>query len=151
MAPRKLSISQFNLLFLVLLFSKFAIAQSEIAGFPIATPASVGMSRERLSRIDTMVAKYVDADLVPGAVTLVAREGKVVQFKTYGHMDAENSRPMREDAMFRIASLTKPMASVALMVLWEQGYFQLSDPVSKYIPSFSNQMVSTTSDASGDW
>jgi len=150
MAPRKLSISQFNLLFLVLFFSNFAIAQSEIAGFPIATPESVGMSGERLSRIDTMVAKYVDADLVPGAVTLVAREGKVVQFKTYGHMDAENSRPMREDAMFRIASLTKPMASVALMMLWEQGHFQLSDPVSKYIPSFSNQMVSTTSDASGE-
>lgn len=150
MSVRKVSVLQYTTLAGLMLVSSSSLAQNEIAGFPIVSAESVGMSAERLSNIDNVVSKYVDADLVPGAVTLVAREGKVVQFKTYGHMDAENSRPMREDAMFRIASLTKPIVSVALMKLWEQGHFQLSDPVSKYIPSFSEQMVSTTSDASGN-
>ncbi len=150
MSVRKVSVLQYTTLAGLMLVSSSSLAQTEIAGFPIVSAESVGMSAERLSNIDNVVSKYVDADLVPGAVTLVAREGKVVQFKTYGHMDAENSRPMREDAMFRIASLTKPIVSVALMKLWEQGHFQLSDPVSKYIPSFSEQMVSTTSDASGN-
>ena len=140
---------RFVVLGTLLLLPKFALAQNEVTGIPVVRPESVGMSTERLTRIDDVVNKYVDADLVAGAVTLVARKGQVVQFKTYGHMDAENARPMREDAMFRIASLTKPMVSVALMMLWEQGNFQLSDPVSKYIPSFANQMVSTSSDASG--
>ncbi len=150
MSVRKVSVLQYTTLAGLMLVSSSSLAQNEIAGFPIVSAESVGMSAERLSNIDNVVSKYVDADLVPGAVTLVAREGQVVQFKTYGHMDAENSRPMREDAMFRIASLTKPIVSVALMKLWEQGHFQLSDPVSKYIPSFSEQMVSTTSDASGN-
>ncbi len=150
MSVRKVSVLQYTTLAGLMLVSSSSLAQTEIAGFPIVSAESVGMSAERLSNIDNVVSKYVDADLVPGAVTLVAREGQVVQFKTYGHMDAENSRPMREDAMFRIASLTKPIVSVALMKLWEQGHFQLSDPVSKYIPSFSEQMVSTTSDASGN-
>ena len=140
---------RFVVLGTLLLLSKFSFAQNEVAGIPVVRPESVGMSTERLARIDDVVKKYVDADLVAGAVTLVARKGQVVQFKTYGHMDAENTRPMRKDAMFRIASLTKPMVSVGLMMLWEQGNFQLSDPVSKYIPSFENQLVSTTSDASG--
>ena len=94
--------------------------------------------------------KYIDAELVPGVVTLVARKGKVVHFESQGFMDIDSGKPMRPDAIFRIASMTKPITSVALMMLWEEGHFQLRDPVSKFIPEFADQMVSTTSDASGE-
>jgi CubicO group peptidase (beta-lactamase class C family) len=118
-------------------------------GIPTTKPERVGMSSERLERIAPAMQEYIDAGLVPGTVTMIARKGKVVHFEAQGYMDAENEVPMRKDAIFRIASMTKPMASVALMMLWEEGKFQLSDPVSKFIPSFANQQVSTTSDASG--
>jgi CubicO group peptidase (beta-lactamase class C family) len=77
------------------------------------------------------------------------RNGKVVYLETQGFMDVKEEKPLREDAIFRIASMTKPIASVALMILWEEGHFQLNDPVSKFIPAFLETKVSTTSDASG--
>lgn len=120
------------------------------AGIPTTKPERVGMSSERLERITPAMQEYIDAGLVPGTVTMIARKGKVVHFVAQGYMDAESKTPMRKDAIFRIASMTKPIASVALMMLWEEGKFQLSDPVSKFIPSFANQQVSTTSDASGE-
>jgi len=119
-------------------------------GLPVATPESVGMSSERLARIGPVMQRYIDYRLVPGTVTLIARKGKVVHFEARGFMDLESGKPMRKDALFRIASMTKPITSVALMMLWEEGKFQLRDPVSKFIPAFANQMVSTTSDASGE-
>ena len=64
------------------------------------------------------------------------RNGKIIHFETQGYMDVELKKPMKDDAIFRIASMTKPIASIALMILWEEGLFQLNDPVSKYIPSF---------------
>ena len=118
-------------------------------GLPMAAPESVGMSSERLDRIGAVMQRYIDYRLVPGTVTLVARHGKVVHFEARGFMDIDSGKPMREDALFRIASMTKPITSVALMMLWEQGKFQLRDPVSKFIPAFAKPMVSTTSDASG--
>lgn len=118
-------------------------------GLSMTKPSRVGMSAERLERIAPAMQQYIDNGLVPGTVTLVARRGKVVHFEAQGYMDAETKTPMRKDALFRIASMTKPIASVALMMLWEEGKFQLSDPVSKFIPSFAEQQVSTTSDASG--
>jgi len=125
------------------------LAQSPAdAGLPLATPEEVGMSSERLARIGQVMQRYIDYRQVPGTVTLVARKGKVVHFEARGFMDVESGKPMREDALFRIASMTKPITSVALMMLWEQGYFQLRDPVSKFIPAFARPMVSTTSDAS---
>jgi CubicO group peptidase (beta-lactamase class C family) len=93
--------------------------------------------------------RYIDSGLVPGTVTLVARHGKVVHFEARGFMDVESRKPMRTDAIFRIASMTKPITTVALMMLWEEGKFQLRDPVSKFIPEFTDQKVSTTADASG--
>jgi len=120
-------------------------------GLPMAeSPESVGMSAERLARIGPVMQRYIDYRLVPGTVTLIARKGQVVHFESRGFMDLESGRPMRKDAMFRIASMTKPITSVALMMLWEEGRFQLNDPVSKFIPAFARPMVSTTSDASGE-
>ena len=93
--------------------------------------------------------RYIDAQLTPGVITAVMRHGKLVHFEAQGHMDVSAAKPMREDAIFRIASMTKPIASVALMMLWEEGHFQLRDPVSKFIPEFATTKVSTTADASG--
>ncbi|MEZ5488927.1 MAG: serine hydrolase domain-containing protein [Gammaproteobacteria bacterium] len=119
-------------------------------GLPMAAPEEVGMSAERLARIGPVMQRYIDYRQVPGTVTLIARKGKVVHFEARGFMDIDSGKPMREDAIFRIASMTKPITSVALMMLWEQGQFQLRDPVSKFIPGFANPRVSTTSDASGE-
>jgi CubicO group peptidase (beta-lactamase class C family) len=116
----------------------------------MADPESVGMSSERLARIAPAMQQYIDDQLVPGVVTLVARKGKVVHFETHGYMDVDSGKPMRPDAIFRIASMTKPITSVALMMLWEEGAFQLRDPVSKFIPGFAKPQVSTTADASGN-
>ncbi len=118
-------------------------------GLPTTKPERVGMSSERLQRIEPVMQKYIDEQLVAGTVTLIARKGRVVHFEAQGYMDAENKVPMRKDAIFRIASMTKPITSIALMMLWEEGKFQLRDPVSKFLPEFKDQMVSTTSDASG--
>ena len=78
---------------------------------------------------------------MPGAISLVARRGKVVHFETYGSMDVERSKPMRPDTIFRIYSMTKPIASVALMMLYEEGRFQLDDPAAKFIPELEDLKV----------
>lgn len=130
--------------------STMLYAQNNDPGLPVVEPESVGMSTERLQRIGPAMQKYIDDKLVPGVVTLVARKGKVVHFESQGFMDVDSGKAMRPDAMFRIASMTKPITSVALMMLWEEGAFQLRDPVSKFIPDFADQQVSTTADASGN-
>jgi CubicO group peptidase (beta-lactamase class C family) len=132
-------------LFLLALIASPVLAET----LPKSNPRNVGMSAERLARIAPAMQSYIDQDLVAGTVTLIARKGKIVHFEAQGYMDAENKVPMRKDAIFRIASMTKPITSVALMMLWEQGKFQLRDPVSKFLPEFKDQMVSTTGDVSG--
>ena len=117
--------------------------------FETANPEQEGFSKERLERIAPAMEKYINANLTPGVLTAIMRNGKIIHFETQGYMDVEAKKPMRDDAIFRIASMTKPIASIALMILWEEGLFQLNDPVSKYIPSFKKVKVSTTSDASG--
>jgi CubicO group peptidase (beta-lactamase class C family) len=112
-------------------------------------PVEAGFSKERLQRISPAMQKYIDGDLTPGVLTAIMRKGKIVHLTTQGYMDVENEIPLQEDAIFRIASMTKPIASIALMILWEEGHFQLNDPVSKFIPSFSQTKVSSTGDASG--
>lgn len=108
---------------------------------PTAAPESVGMSTERLKRIAPAMQKYIDQGLTPGVITAVLRKGKLVHFKVQGDMDVDANTAMRDDAIFRIASMTKPIASVALMMLWEEGHFQLRDPVAKFIPAFANVRV----------
>ena len=108
-------------------------------------PESAGMSTERLARINTAMQRYIDNKLVAGTVTLVARKGKIVHSSAQGLMDVENNKPMREDSIFRIASMTKPITSVALMMLFEEGHFLLSDPISKWLPEFENMQVAVPS------
>ena len=112
-------------------------------------PVEAGFSEERLQRISPAMQKYIDENLTPGVLTAIMRKGKIVHLRTQGYMDVENEIPLQEDSIFRIASMTKPIASIALMILWEEGHFQLNDPVSKFIPSFSQTKVSSTGDVSG--
>ena len=104
-------------------------------------PESVGLSSDRLERIAALVQHDIDNKRVAGAVTLVVRRGKVAWFKAQGMSDREASKSMHTDAMFRICSMTKPITSVAVMMLYEEGKFLLEDPVSKYLPEFKNPKV----------
>jgi len=108
---------------------------------PSGKPESVGLSSERLERISTVVQRDIDDKRIAGAVTLVVRRGHVAWFKAQGMMDREAAKPMPTDAMFRICSMTKPITSVAVMMLYEEGKFLLDDPVSKYLPEFKNSKV----------
>ncbi|MFQ5814181.1 MAG: serine hydrolase domain-containing protein [Anaerolineae bacterium] len=101
-------------------------------------PEEVGFSASRLSRIGTWMQGYVDQNKLPGLIAVVARCGKVVYLERFGMMDLEAASPMQFDTIFRIYSMTKPITSVALMTLYEEGRFQLYDPVSKFIPEFAN-------------
>jgi CubicO group peptidase (beta-lactamase class C family) len=106
---------------------------------PDARPEKAGMSAERLSRIKPVMQRYIDENKLPGMITMVARHGMIVHSETYGLMDVD--KPMRPDAIFRIASMTKPVISTAVMMLYEEGYFQLDDPVADYIPEFRDLKV----------
>jgi CubicO group peptidase (beta-lactamase class C family) len=111
------------------------------ASLPTAKPEDVGVSSERLERLDHTVQQYVDEWKVAGVVTLVARKGQVVQFGAYGKRDIESGSPMAKDAIFRIASMSKAITSVAIMMLMEDGKLTIADPVSKFIPQFKNTTV----------
>jgi CubicO group peptidase (beta-lactamase class C family) len=108
---------------------------------PTAKPESVGLSSERLDRIGATVQHTIDDKRVAGAVTLVVRRGRVAWFKSQGMMDREAGKAMRPDTMFRICSMTKPITSVAVMMLYEEGHFILDDPISKYLPEFKDAKV----------
>jgi CubicO group peptidase (beta-lactamase class C family) len=101
----------------------------------------VGLDRERLARIDRHFARYVDDGRLPGWQILVSRRGRVVHSSTYGRADRESDRPVTPDTIWRIYSMTKPITSVAAMMLYEEGGFELLDPVSLYIPSFADVRV----------
>jgi CubicO group peptidase (beta-lactamase class C family) len=109
-----------------------------------AAPESVGISVERLARIDQMCADAVQKENLPGVVALVARNGKIVLWKAYGKADVQVGRDMKRDDIFRIASQSKAITSTAVMMLWEEGKFQLDDPISKFIPEFKNAQVLNT-------
>jgi CubicO group peptidase (beta-lactamase class C family) len=100
-----------------------------------------GFSEERLSRIGLKMQEYVDEGKISGSINLVARHGKVVYLEIFGYQDVESKTPMALDTLFRIYSMTKPVTSLAFMMLFEQGEFHLSDPLSKFIPKFSNPRV----------
>ena len=117
---------------------------SASAGAPLldrGTPESVGMSSERLTRLHDGMQELVDDGRLAGITTMVSRRGKVVDFQTYGQRDIEAGDPMEEDAIFRIYSMSKPITGVALMTLYEEGKFRLSDPVQRYIPEFTDLKV----------
>ena len=110
-------------------------------GMPTANPESVGFSTAGLDALTAEFRGLVDQGKLAGVTTLVARHGKVVHFDAYGEQDAGKDIPLRPDSIFRIASMTKPITGVAMMQLWEQGKWKLSDPVSKFIPEFANLQV----------
>ena len=110
-------------------------------GLPTAPPEAVGVSAERLERIRPMLQGYVDEENLPGFLTVVARRGKIVHFETVGMRDIENKKPIVADTIFRIYSMSKPITSVAAMMLYEEGHFQLDTPISKFIPEFANMKV----------
>jgi len=122
-------------------------AAEPASGLKRVKPESVGLSSQRLQRIDTVMQKYIDQQLVAGTVTLVARRGKVAHFKALGMRDKDAAAAMTTDTIFRIASMTKPITSVALMMLHEEGLFQLHDPVTRWLPEFSDMQVAIPSGA----
>ncbi|MDP2052071.1 MAG: serine hydrolase, partial [Acidobacteriota bacterium] len=110
---------------------------------PLASPESVGFSANGLKAYQQAMRALVDEGKLAGVTTLVARHGKVVQFDAYGVQDLETKKPVTKDTIFRIASMTKPIAGVAMMMLWEQGKWTLDDPVAKHIPEFASLKVAT--------
>lgn len=114
---------------------------SSTRGLPTAIPEEVGVSTKRLKRIRSFLQGYVNSGQVSGFLTVVARRGKIVHFETIGMRDIENNTPVEPDTIFRIYSMSKPITSVAVMMLYEEGHFQLGTPVSRFIPEFKNMKV----------
>ncbi|HSI75580.1 MAG TPA: serine hydrolase domain-containing protein [Lunatimonas sp.] len=109
-----------------------------------SVPTAVGMSPDRLQCIDVMIQEQIDRGTIPGAVALVARNGKIVYHKAFGKADANSDALLGKDQIFRLASQTKAITSTAVMMLWEEGKFRLDDPISKYIPAFENMKILET-------
>ena len=135
---------------IILSFAVFSAVNAQTKSVQIspvlteANPESVGMSSERIARIDKMCEEAVAAGNLPGIVSLIARDSKIVHWKAYGMADNQKGRQLNRDDIFRIASQTKAITSTAVMMLWEQGKFRLDDPISKYIPEFKNPQVLST-------
>jgi CubicO group peptidase (beta-lactamase class C family) len=127
--------------FIVLFATVFVIGGAWAQPLPTAKPEQVGMSSERLARLEPALKAQIANDRFPGAVVLVARKGKVVYFETVGQRDPATGAPMTKDAIFRLYSMTKPFTSVAAMILVEEGKLLLADPVSKYFPELANPQV----------
>ena len=135
--------------FLVFLTATALMAAPMPAAGPLPStkPDAVGLSQERLDRIHTMVKKHIDAGEISGAVMLVARRGQIAYFDVQGTMDAETKRPMARDSVFRMASMTKPVIGVSIMMMLEEGKVRLDDPISKFIPEFKNQHTAIQQEA----
>lgn len=114
---------------------------------PRATPESVGMSSERLARIGPFLREEVERNRMPGAVLAIARRGRLVHYEAVGYLDRERGIPMPLDAIFQIASMTKPLVGVATMMLVEEGRVALGDPVERYLPQLADRRVAVLSDA----
>src|SRR5580700_12291549 len=121
------------------------------ANLPTGKPEDAGMSSERLHRIHDAVQRHIDAGEISGAVTLVARRGRLVHFEAHGLMDIESNRAMQKDAIFRIASMSKPITGVAVMMMLEEGKLRLNEPVSRFLPEFKNSKVALPRGDSGDF
>ena len=136
MSAKRIAVALFSITVL------WAAAAAWAQGLPSAAPESVGMSAQRLARIGDAFRKEIDQGKLPGAVFLVARKGKLVYSEAIGFQDKEAAKPIAKDSIFRIYSMTKPLVSVATMILVEEGRIQLTDPVSKYLPAMKSLTVS---------
>lgn len=121
----------------ILLFSQSSLAEE----LGKARAEKMGMSSERLERLDAMNKRYVEEGKLAGVMTMVARHGKIVHLNAAGTYGVDNDKPLAADTLFRIYSMSKPITAVALMTLYEEGAFQLSDPVSKFLPQFAEMKV----------
>jgi len=127
---------------LVTLFVILITSMASAQGIPQAkNPEKVGLSKERLQRISAWIQGDVDKGVVPGAVVMVLRKGKIAYYEAFGYQDREKKIPMTRDSIFRIASMTKPFTSLAIMILAEEGKIQLPLPVSRYLPEFKDLKV----------
>jgi CubicO group peptidase (beta-lactamase class C family) len=104
-------------------------------------PEALGFSSDRLSQIDKTLLAHIEKGLIPGATVLIGRHGKIAYFKTFGFQDKENKVAMKKETIFRLYSMSKPITAVAAMMLWEEGQFILSDPVSKFLPELKDLKV----------
>lgn len=129
----------------LMLIARLLVAQTltrQVAPVLLAgNPESVGMSSERLGRIDGVIQDYIQKNRFPGVTAIIVRNGKIVYHKAFGLSDIENKVPMTEESIFRIASMTKAITSLAVMMLYEEGKIMLDDPVSKYIAEFAKPTV----------
>jgi CubicO group peptidase (beta-lactamase class C family) len=132
-------------LILVLLQVSLAAGQA----LPTTTPEAAGIAPDRLGRLKAVMQDYVDQQRIAGAVTIVLRGGRVVVLEPYGRMDIEKNVPMRRDTIFRIASMSKAVTSIAAVILMEEGRLLLGDPVSKYLPAFKNTSVAVPTGTAG--
>ena len=115
---------------------------SHFQGIPQAsTPEEVAFSKERLQRISAWLQTDIDKKVIPGAVAMVLRKGKIAYFEAFGYQDREKNIPMTRNSIFRLASMTKPFTSLAIMMLAEEGKIQLPVPVSRYLPEFKDLKV----------
>jgi CubicO group peptidase (beta-lactamase class C family) len=133
-----------TILILLISITTIYTQTTSIKNSPILTydnPNSVGISKERLIRIDQMLEEAIKKNEIPGIVAFVARNGKIIYYKAFGMADNGSGRILKRDDIFRIASQTKAITSTAVMMLWEEGKFRLDDPISKYIPEFENAQV----------
>ena len=135
-----------------LLVASFFISSLAIAqNIPTAKPEDVGMSSARLKNVKASLQAEVDKGNIPGAVVMINRKGKLVYSEVVGYQDKSANKAMSKDSIFRIYSMTKPLASVAAMILVEEGKMQLADPISKFMPEFANMQVSVgTKDSGGN-
>ena len=131
---------------LLLLFAGSVAAQS----LPQALPEDVGLSADRLTRIGAQIEHAIDEEQIAGAVAMVARDGQVAYFEHFGMADIDDGEAMQTDTLFRLASMTKPITSLAVMMLYEEGHFLLNDPVSRYLPELAEPDVIVL-DANGEY
>ena len=108
---------------------------------PMAQPESVGVSSSRLDRLTKSMQRYIDSDKLAGTVSLIARKGKIIHLEPQGYKSKETREEMTEDTIFFIMSMTKPIVSAALMMLYEEGHFLLTDPISDWIPELQGKQV----------
>jgi len=142
---KRFKIIRAGLLGITLFLPIAMLAQNaKVHEFPTAKPEALGFSEAKLKKMQQDMQRYVDERKLAGIVTLVARQGKVVHAEKYGMQEIENERPIQLNTIFRMASMTKPLTSVAVMMLYEQGRLKLDDPVSKFIPAFAETKVYAT-------
>ena len=128
-------------LLLGLVFLLLKLSAREI---PVVTPAKAGLSETKLTEVDRFVERELAEQKLAGGIVMVAHGGKIGFFRVYGLQDRETQKPMAPDTIFRIYSMSKAVVTAAALTLCDQGKLGLDDPVSKYIPSFTNLMVATT-------